>query len=277
MRDRPLNVRVSTDPRRHSARLLEFGTLRQSYVDLEDPAYLRFSYVQAVACALDTMRPAARPLRALHLGAGGLTIPRYLAHSRPQSSSLVAEISPVVLRIGREELGFDEVELNGSGIAVELGDARAIAEAQPSGQYDVVVGDAFADGTVPLHLTTREFMTQVRRMLTDDGMYLLNLIDAPPMRFLRSVLAATDATFRHVAVSAMPEVIAGEDSGNLVIHASEVPLPVTELAEALARCNPPLSLVHDSGDLTNLIADAPILTDELAAAEPRLNRRDEED
>ncbi|MGH3426472.1 MAG: fused MFS/spermidine synthase [Terriglobales bacterium] len=277
MTNRPLNVRVSTDPRRHSARWLEFGTLLQSYVDLEDPAYLRFSYVQAVACALDTMRATALPLRALHLGAGGLTIPRYLAHSRPQSSSLVAEISPVVVRIGREELGFDEVALNASGIAVELGDARAIAEAQSSGQYDVVVGDAFADGTVPLHLTTREFMSQVRRVLTYDGMYLLNLIDAPPMRFLRGVLAAAVTTFRHVAVSAKPEVIAGKNSGNLVIHASDAPLPIAELAKVLAQCDPPLSLAHDGDDLANLIADAPVLTDELAAAKPRLNWRDGED
>ena len=54
-----------------------------SYVDLDDPTYLEFSYAQAVASVIDTAYPPGRPLRAYHLGAGALTLPRYLSVVRP--------------------------------------------------------------------------------------------------------------------------------------------------------------------------------------------------
>jgi len=152
---------------------------------------------------------------------------------------------------------------------VELGDARAITEAQPSSEYDIVVGDAFADGTVPLHLTTTEFMAEVRRVLNPGGSYLLNIIDTPPMLFFRSALAAAAETFQHVEISAQPEVITGDDGGNLVIHASDSALDAVRLGRTLAQCDPPMVLATN---VAELIAGAPALTDRFAAENPRLNQ-----
>ena len=57
--------------------------LRHSYVDLDDPTFLEFAYVRAIASVVDAAFPEGEPLVAHHLGGGGLTFPRYLAATRP--------------------------------------------------------------------------------------------------------------------------------------------------------------------------------------------------
>ena len=55
----------------------------QSHVDLEDPGYLDFEYVRRIGHVIDEAAPAGQPLRVLHLGAGALTLARYVAATRP--------------------------------------------------------------------------------------------------------------------------------------------------------------------------------------------------
>ena len=61
---------VITDRERPSGRVLLLDGAPHSYVDLDDPTYLRFAYARAIAAVIDTSYPAGRPLRAYHLGAG---------------------------------------------------------------------------------------------------------------------------------------------------------------------------------------------------------------
>ena len=70
----------------------------------------------------------------------------------------------------------------------------------PTGSADLVVGDAFGGRAVPYHLTTREFVEAVRRVLRDDGVYAQNIIDQAPLRFLAADVATLRAVFAHVAV-----------------------------------------------------------------------------
>ncbi|MFD0824016.1 spermine synthase, partial [Micromonospora zhanjiangensis] len=67
------------DPARPGGRILLLDGVEQSYVDVTDPTYLHFDYVRRMASVIDTATPAGAPLRALHLGAGGLTLPRFVA------------------------------------------------------------------------------------------------------------------------------------------------------------------------------------------------------
>ncbi len=58
------------------------------------------------------------------------------------------------------------------------GDARQFVELhQDTKQYDLVFGDAFNDFSVPWHLTTREFNDKIKKMLTPNGVYMINIID----------------------------------------------------------------------------------------------------
>ncbi|MBO0684760.1 MAG: fused MFS/spermidine synthase, partial [Candidatus Dormibacteraeota bacterium] len=153
---------VIADPARpQTGRILVFDRLEQSYVDLADPTHLAYPYVQAIASAADVAWPAGEPISALYVGGGGLTIPRYLSATRPGTAGRVLEIDPQALDLSRSLLGPGGVP----GLQARVGDARVTLLREQPRTRDLVVGDAFSGPTVPWHLTTREFLEQVRRVL----------------------------------------------------------------------------------------------------------------
>ena len=221
---------VRTDPERPSGRVLVLDGLRHSYVDLQDASYLDFAYVQAIASVVDASWPASTPLAAYHLGGGGLTLPRYLEEARPGTRSLVSEIDPGVVEIDVELLG---AELGGA-IEVRVEDGRRGLARLPDASRDLVVGDAFGGVSVPFHLATREALEEVDRVLAPDGLYVANLIDHPPLDFVRAELATMGSVFEHVALLAAPATLAGDDGGNLVAVASQRPVDLDAVIETMA-------------------------------------------
>ena len=91
-----------------------------SYVDLDDPTHLEYAYAKAVVSVIDTAYAPGTPLRAYHIGGGGLTVPRYLAQVRPGTASLVSEIDAGVVRIDTERLALP----TDAGIEIRVEDAR---------------------------------------------------------------------------------------------------------------------------------------------------------
>ncbi|WP_245159967.1 fused MFS/spermidine synthase [Blastococcus sp. CT_GayMR19] len=258
-------ARVVADPARDTGRVLMLDTLRHSYVDLADPTHLEFEYVRAVAAVTDVVAPAGRALSALHVGGGGLTVPRYLAAVRPGTDSLVIEVDPGVVAIDREQL---ELETSNS-LAVRVADGRvALAEERP-GRRDLVVGDAFGGLSVPWQLTTREALELVDAALADTGVYAVNLIDHPPLGFVRAELATLREVFPHVLLLARAPVLAGEDGGNLVAVASRSPLPVEGIAGALTGHDLAWHLA-EGAELDAFIGDAAVLTDDYAPVDQLL-------
>ena len=251
-------ARVTADPDRDSGRTLELDTLRHSYVDLADPRYLEFEYTRSIAAVADAFRPAGQPVTALHIGGGGFTLPRYLAAARPGSRGTVLEIDGDVVELGRQRLAVDRIP----DLAVRVGDARTGLAEQPTGAYDLVIGDAFGGIAVPWHLTTRQVAEQVRRTLGPTGIYAVNVIDYQPDRFARAEIATLRSVFRHVAMIAAPATLAGQAGGNHVLVASQRPLPAAAISVALAQRGP--WLLADEAATARYAGDARVLTDDRA-------------
>ena len=152
--------------------------LRHSYVDVDDPTFLEFSYVKALAGVVDGSFERGEPLDAYHVGGGGITFPRYLADTRPGTRSVVSEIDPGVVDVDTERLGLE----TGPALRVRVEDGRLGVRRLPSSSRDLVVGDAFGGVSVPWHLTTIEYVEELRRVLRDDGVYAVNIIDYAPAR-----------------------------------------------------------------------------------------------
>ncbi|WP_167762085.1 fused MFS/spermidine synthase [Blastococcus sp. CT_GayMR20] len=258
-------ARVVADPERGSGRVLLLDTLRHSYVDLADPTHLEFEYVRAIAAVTDVVAPAGEPLSALHVGGGGLTLPRYLAEVRPGTESLVIEVDPGVVAIDREQLELETSDR----LRVRVADGRVGLADEPPGGRDLVVGDAFGGLSVPWQLTTREALELVDDALADDGVYAVNLIDHPPLGFVRAELATMRAVFPHVALLARIPVLAGEDGGNLVAVASRQPLPTEAIAEALTDRDL-VWRVAEGDALADFVGDADVLTDDHAPVDQLL-------
>jgi hypothetical protein len=82
-------VELLADDDRPGGWLLLLDRIRQSYVDLDDPGYLDFEYVQAFADVVDAM--PSGPLAVTHIGGGACTLARYVAQTRPGSPQIVLE------------------------------------------------------------------------------------------------------------------------------------------------------------------------------------------
>ena len=261
---------VVADPQRPTGRTLELDGLRHSYVDLADPRHLEFPYIRAIVATIDTAFPGDQALRAYHLGGGGLTVPRYLAETRPGTTSVVSEIDPGVLRVDEELLGFRP----DGRVEVRVEDGRIGLRRLADDSRDLIVGDAFGGVSVPWHLTTREAIGDVDRVLTPDGIYVLNLLDSGPLGFARAEVATLREQFDHVAVTAESGTLDDprNEGGNLVVVASDEPIDVTALRTRLGTQVPGWEVI-EGAELATWVGDAPILTDDYAPVDQLLTPR----
>jgi spermidine synthase len=252
-------VSIDGDPSRPSGRMLFLDGHESSYVDLVDPTHLEFSYVRRIGDVLDLIRPPRKPIDVLHVGGGGFTLPRYVAATRPRSRQVVFEYDPGLVQIAREHLGLAP----SPGLRVRVGDARQRLAERPDGSADVIIGDAFTGVVVPAHLATLEFAAEVRRVLRPDGIYVLNVIDCPPLRVSRAEAATLLAAFEHVALTAERDLLRERDAGNVVFLASPTPLPLAELTRSAARGPFPDDLL-DRAAVARFAGRAAVVTDDAA-------------
>jgi MFS family permease len=258
-------ARVDGDPRRPSGRVLLLDDLRHSYVDLADPTHLEFAYTQRFADAVDAAFPAGLPLRAVHVGGGGFTMPRWLATTRPGSNSTVLEVDPGVVDLGHRELAVGAIP----ALDVRIGDARTTLRQLPDSSADLVVGDAFGARSVPWHLATVEFVDEVRRVLRPGGLYLLNVIDVDPHALLAAEAATVADRFAVVALLARPDQLASRGGGNAVLAASDRPLDTAVLGERAAARGEPGSVLGPTA-AAEFARDGLVLTDDRAPVEQLL-------
>jgi spermidine synthase len=250
------------DADRRAAWMLLVDGVPQSHVDLDDPSYLDFEYVRRLGHVIDTAAPAGQPLRVLHLGAGALTLARYVAATRPGSTQLAVEVDAALVDLVRARLPLRKVR-----VRVRVGDARDVLAALRPGWYDVVITDVFAAGRTPGHLTTVEFTALVRRALRPDGVFGYNVADGAPLAHARAQVATAQAVFPQVALIADAGVLRGRRFGNLVLVASAEPLPVDRLTR-LAAGDPMPGRVLYGEDLTRFAAGAKPVTDANASPSP---------
>ncbi|MET8803528.1 fused MFS/spermidine synthase [Streptomyces sp. NPDC004546] len=233
-------AKLMPDVDRARAWLLTVDGAPQSYVDLDEPAYLEFEYARRLGYVLDVVAEAGRPLDVLHLGGGALTLPRYVAATRPGSRQDVVEADRGLLELVAEYVPLPA----GSGVAVHAADARAWLEAAPDDHADVLIADVFGGSRVPAHLTTLAYAREAERVLRPDGVYLANLADAAPFGFLRSQLATFAAVFEELVLIAEPAVLRGRRFGNAVLVAAHRPVDTAALARRTAADAFPARVEH---------------------------------
>jgi spermidine synthase len=198
-----------------------------SYVDLADPTFLDFGYVRRIGDVIDVAWPEHQPIAAVHLGGAGATLPRYVRATRPRSRQVVFEISADVLTLSREHLGLR----SGAGLRVHQQDARLGLLGLGDATQDLVVGDAFEGARVPGSLGSAEAAREISRVLRPAGLYVLNVIDSPPLRYARAQISTLRLAFSELAAIADPGVLRGRRTGNVVFVAGQRELPLEGLRE----------------------------------------------
>lgn len=286
---------------------LRVGGIPQSRVCLTDPRRLAYPYVRQIARAVEAHAPAGQPLRCLHLGAGALTLPRYLAVSRPGSEQLVVEKERELCRAVLSALPLPP----GNRIRMLYGEARRVLErtqrravltaglradggrgrtgrqdaaAEPrraSGtragekRAELVIVDLWEAARIDARVASVEFYASVAAVTEPGGLVAVNLLDGGDFDYLRAQAATVAAVFAHVALvlDVSPQLPA--PLGNALLFASDSPLALTATDGALrevdetGRTGEPF-VVHGEA-LREWWGDACPMTDATATDSPALD------
>jgi spermidine synthase len=238
----------------------------QSHVNLDDPTQLFFEYVARMGHVIDLIRDPGEPITAVHLGAGALTLPRYIAATRPGSRQQVVELESDLVDLVRENLPLPR----GAQIRVRHGDAREVVGKFPPGlrgSVDLLIIDIFSGARTPAHVTSVEFYRSAVSLLAPDGIVLVNIADGPPLTFARGQVATLGAAVAHVSALAETQVLKGRRFGNVVLVGSNAALPLDWLPRLLAGGPHPAKAVAGA-ELTAFAAGASIVTDATAVPSP---------
>lgn len=215
--------------------VLRMSGMDQSCVDLEDPTRIAFDYVRRLADVVDAVAPSGTPLRVVHVGGAGMTLPRYVAATRPRSAQVVLEPAAAVTDLVRRELPLPR----GSGIKVRDVEGATGIAALRDGHAELVVVDAFADARVPGSLVTASFAADLLRVVGPAGVVAFNLTDRAPFGWTRRAVAAIRLSFPSVLLTAEPATLRAKRLGNLVVVASAGPVPLSALQRRAASSPAP--------------------------------------
>jgi predicted membrane-bound spermidine synthase len=258
-----LRVVDASEPDYGKARALVLDHLLHGINHESQPDLLVAPYVHAMD---EIVRVYFEPgvdsrLRYFFAGGGAYTQPRAVRAMYPQASITVAELDPQVTRTAEQELYLDS-----EGMEIIHRDARTVLQ-RGERQYDVIVTDVFHDISVPYHMVTREFAQAVRQSLTDDGLYLVNIVDIfPDAKLVKSLIKTLATEFDQVDV--WLDKLPGSVSRVTYILSAHngQPLPDELLAQRgfqrrWLRINEPLLATGSDID------DLPLLTDDYVPVE----------
>ncbi len=254
---------------KHRVRLLSLDRFVHGFVDLDDPRWLEYEYEILQAALLRELWPDEGDVAAYFIGGGTYTFQRRLLDLRGERVRLrTAEIDPRVTAVAREHLALPAA---GARHVLAHRDARTDLRSLPAGtRHRFVFGDAFHDLGVPWHLTTKEFAQEVFARLTDDGVYVVNMIDVfRSGRFLGAFVNTLQQVFPHVRVLGMGPRDDDRQQTFLLV-ASKQPLTWGALVDD--RGVALTTIEYDAADLeaVKARADGRVLTDDHAPVEALL-------
>ncbi len=191
---------ISKDPDR---RLFMQDKLRHSDIIMGDINDLQYFHTITFAAVTHELSKDKERLSVFNIGGGGYVFPQYVEQNWPGSRIDVAEIDPRVTEAAMQAFGLRR----DTNINTIIMDARnyvdQLLEQEYTGgpriRYDFIYEDAFSDYSVPYQLVTKEFNDKIFKILTDDGVYMINMIDVfDSGLFLGAYVSTLEETFPYV-------------------------------------------------------------------------------
>ena len=218
---------------------------RQTVVRLGDPDHLELPYARVVPVAFVFVE---EPASALVIGLGGGTIPSFLRKRFPNMKIDAVDIDPGVVEVAKSHFGFRE----DARMRAHVADGRRFVE-EAKERYDLVVLDGFGTDTVPAHLTTREFLDAVRRILTPRGVTIGNIWAREVNTLYDSMVKTYRSVYDDLLIIDVPA------SGNKILIATpwKIELSPREMVMRARRVSSQLSLRNDINDLVERNVRAP--------------------
>jgi hypothetical protein len=119
------------------------------------------------------LRNTEEPKRWLALGLGVGTV---ASVGKKGDTIRVAEINPDVIKAAKEY--FSYIERSKANIDIALGDGRKILNQANDNSIDILICDAYAGGSIPQHMMSKEFFEIAKRKITEDGVIAVHISHA---------------------------------------------------------------------------------------------------
>lgn len=212
--------------------ILSIGGAEQSHVNLAEPEDIFYEYLRRIGHVVDLAAPWGEPIHALHLGAGALTLARYIQATRPGSVQYAVELERELLDFVLQQLPMPD----GTDLHTLIGDARESLAGLPAElRFDVVILDIFSGPEAPAHLACTEFYREAAERLTPRGVLVVNVGDEPGLTLVRSQVAAMRRAMADVAAFAETGMFSGRYPGNIILTGTQGPWPEVWTAALTAR------------------------------------------
>ena len=223
---------IEPDPFTDGGFVLSIGGAEQSHVNLADPADIFYEYLRRIGHVVDLAAPWGEPITALHLGAGALTLARYIQATRPGSVQYAVELERELLDFVLAQLPLPE----GTRLSTVIGDARtALTDLPAELLFDVVILDIFSGPEAPEHIACTDFYREAAARLTPRGVLIVNVGDEPGLTLVRSQVAAMRRAIADVAAFAESGMFTGRYPGNIILAGTQGPWPQVWTAALTAR------------------------------------------
>lgn len=159
----------------------------QGGISIEDPDRLIFEYYRLSFVSLAFLE--RQPTDVLFVGLGAGAMPRWFNRNYPEVKTDVVEIDPEILNIAKEYFYFRESD----NLKVHISDGRQFIK-RTKRQYDIIFLDAYQTDYIPFHMTTVEFLREVRKALKDNGVVVSNIVPWQMNKYFYSMIR----TYREV-------------------------------------------------------------------------------
>jgi spermidine synthase len=167
--DTAYNTLTVLDQQEKGIRILYLNNLPHSGMYLNGSSRAAFTYTDYFNMAF-LFNPEAD--RVLFIGGGGFSGPKQFFVYYPEIYIDVVEIDPIVVEIAEEYFSLPKDER----LEAFVEDGRQFLK--KSGEYDVVILDAYSKTYVPFHLMTKEFFQTLYSHLSENGVVVSNLISS---------------------------------------------------------------------------------------------------
>lgn len=191
------------------------------YVNAPDKLLFEFTQMGFVSLAfLDR-----DPKDVLFVGLGAGAMPKYYTGRYPDAVIDIAEIDPDMVAVAQKYFYFKENEK----MKVHVEDGRLFVK-RTKKKYDWIILDAYQNDYIPFHLTTLDFLREVKSRLKDDGVVVANITSPYRNKFFDSMVMTYKKAFPHLAI------FKGKKSANFIFVATAgIKIRDKDSVEARAR------------------------------------------
>ena len=238
-----------------------------SAMDLNNPDRIIYEYVRYFHLGFVFVD---NPKNVLFIGGGGFTGPKDFLKSYPNVKIDVVEIDGDVIQVGKDYFFVPEDER----LQIINQDGRQYLS-NTINDYDIIILDAYDKSYVPFHLMTKEFHEIINSHLSDNGVFIANIItslNGKSSDLFRAEYKTLDAVFPNVYVYPL-SVNQEQMVQNVIIvaHKQDIRLENKTINQDYNLSFNILDFVDNDYDKPIKIDDVPILTDNFAPVENFMN------